>query len=207
MARSMNYDEEHRALGSLFTIARRNFASSLGLSWRPGVDLLWSVSFGVWKLELLRCLRVSRTEVELTTSNSSIFFQNIFLKRRKESMRILLAEDDQNISVITQLCLEKIGGHTVTVATDGEKAIQCAKSGEFDLFILDGMMPKFSGFQVAEEIRKTNTETPIIFLSARSEPKEVDVFLKVGAGFIPKPFDPQKICQHIDSILKQRKAV
>lgn len=122
-------------------------------------------------------------------------------------MRILLAEDDQNISVITQLCLEKIGGHQVIVATDGAKAIEAANSQAFDLFILDGMMPKFSGLQVAEEIRKTNSETPIIFLSARSEPKEVDIFLKLGAGFIPKPFDPQKICSHIDEILKQRRAI
>jgi len=122
-------------------------------------------------------------------------------------MRILLAEDDPNISVIPRLCLEKIGGHQVTIASDGEKAIQASKSEQFDLFILDGMMPKFTGLQVAEEIRKTNSETPIIFLSARSEPKEIDVFLQVAAGFIPKPFDPQKICQHIETILKQRKAV
>lgn len=122
-------------------------------------------------------------------------------------MRILLAEDDPNILVITQLCLEKIGGHTVTIATDGEKAINLSKSEEFDLFILDGMMPKFSGLQVAEEIRKTNSQTPIIFLSARSEPKEVDNFLKLATGFIPKPFDPQKICQLIETILKERKAV
>lgn len=122
-------------------------------------------------------------------------------------MRILLAEDDQNISVITQLCLERIGGHSVTIATDGEKAIQSALAEKFDLFILDGMMPKFSGLQVAEEIRKTNLDTPIIFLSARSEPKEVDIFLKLGAGFIPKPFDPQKICLHIEQILKLRKVV
>jgi DNA-binding response OmpR family regulator len=122
-------------------------------------------------------------------------------------MRILLAEDDPNISLITQLCLEKIGGHVVTIASDGEKAIQASQSQEFDLFILDGMMPKFSGLQVAEEIRKTNSATPIIFLSARSEPKEVDIFLRLAAGFIPKPFDPQKICQHIESILKQRTAV
>ena len=122
-------------------------------------------------------------------------------------MRILLAEDDPNILVITQLCLEKIGGHSVTSATDGAKAIELSKTQEFDLFILDGMMPKFSGLQVAEEIRKTNSETPIIFLSARSEPKEVDTFLKFATGFIPKPFDPQKICQLIEDILKQRKAV
>ncbi len=122
-------------------------------------------------------------------------------------MRILLAEDDPNISVITQICLEKIGGHSVTIASDGEKAIHASKTEQFDLFILDGMMPKFSGIQVAEEIRKTNSETPIIFLSARSEPKEVDTFLKIASGFIPKPFDPQKICQHIDTILKERTAL
>ena len=128
-------------------------------------------------------------------------------KSRQVIMQILLAEDDPNILVITQLCLEKIGGHSVTIATDGEKAIALSKEQQFDLFILDGMMPKFSGMQVAEEIRKTNSETPIIFLSARSEPKEVDNFLKIAAGFIPKPFDPQKICQHIESILKERKVV
>lgn len=122
-------------------------------------------------------------------------------------MRIMLAEDDPNIRVITQLCLEKIGSHQVTVATDGQEAINVARSQKFDLFILDGMMPKFSGLQVAEEIRKFNSIVPIIFLSARSEPSEIEKFLVLGTGFIPKPFDPQKICVHIDDILKQGKAV
>lgn len=118
-------------------------------------------------------------------------------------MRILLAEDDQHISVIMQIVLEKIGNHTVVICEDGESALTTALSETFDLFILDGMMPKKPGLQVAKDIRTSgNTTTPIIFLSAKSEAKDLQEFLSIGNGFIPKPFDPQTICARIDEILQ-----
>ncbi len=116
-------------------------------------------------------------------------------------MNILLAEDDPSIVYITQTCLEKIGGHCVSVAVDGELALTQALKVQYDLLILDGMMPKKTGLQVATEYRKAcKIKTPIIFLSARNEEKEIEKYLDLGGGFIAKPFDPLKICSEINDI-------
>jgi two-component system response regulator ResD len=113
-------------------------------------------------------------------------------------MNILLAEDDQNVAMIMQICLEKIGGHSVTWAEDGELALQAALNSNFDLIILDGMMPRRPGLEVARELKKQGSQTPVIFLSAKSDEKG---FSEFGVGFIPKPFEPTLICGKIDSIL------
>jgi two-component system phosphate regulon response regulator PhoB len=119
-------------------------------------------------------------------------------------VKILLAEDDSNVSIITQLCLERIGGHTVTVAPDGAQALDAAKREAYDLVILDGMMPKLSGLEVAKELVAMKYAAPIIFLSAKSEEKDIQQFLSIGAGYIAKPFDPPTICARIDAILASK---
>lgn len=118
-------------------------------------------------------------------------------------MHILLAEDDPAVSVITQICLEKIGGHTVELVGDGAAAVDRALRQAFDLIILDGMMPIKSGLQAAHEIRAAGiVTTPIVFLSAKNDEKDVKTFLAVGVGFIAKPFEPSEICAKIDSLLQ-----
>ncbi len=117
-------------------------------------------------------------------------------------MRILLAEDDPHISVVTQLCLEKMGGHQVVLREDGEAALETALREPFDLIILDGMMPKKGGLQVALELQAAGVwGTPIIFLSAKTDGKDIDQFLQMGRGYIAKPFDPQNICSRIEEIM------
>lgn len=121
-------------------------------------------------------------------------------------MKILLAEDDPNISLITQLCLEKLGGHQVHVFSDGESALQTALHEPFDLIILDGMMPKRDGLQVATALRQAGViGTPIIFLSAKTDERDVSEFLALGNGYISKPFDPQSICARIEALLTQHR--
>lgn len=118
-------------------------------------------------------------------------------------MHILLAEDDPAVSVVTQICLERIGGHTVELVQDGAAAVATATRQAFDLIILDGMMPLKSGLQAAKEIRAFGVlTTPIIFLSAKIDEKDIQSFLSVGVGFIPKPFEPTEICGKIDEILR-----
>ena len=120
-------------------------------------------------------------------------------------MKVLLAEDDSNVAIITQLCLEKIGGHQVVLVSDGEQALQLALRGGFDLILLDGMMPKRSGLQVAMELSAQGANhAPIIFLSAKSEERDIDLFLQHGTGYIAKPFEPQEICARIEAILKSK---
>lgn len=118
-------------------------------------------------------------------------------------MRILLAEDDPSISTIARMTLEHIGGHTVTVVADGEAALLTALSGQFDVILLDEMMPKMNGLKVCAQYKEsTPNPTPVIFLSAKSQTDEVVAeFRREGIGFIPKPFDPQALCQQIEALV------
>lgn len=118
-------------------------------------------------------------------------------------MRILLAEDDPNISTITRLCLEKLGGHQVVATADGQAALEAGLLETFDLIILDGMMPNKNGLQAAHDLRQAGVKTPIIFLSAKCDTKAINEFLRAGSGYISKPFDPQKICHTINEIMNQ----
>src|ERR1700722_1323670 len=117
-------------------------------------------------------------------------------------MRILLAEDDPNISVIAKLSLEKLGSHDVTVVNDGEKALHEALSHDYDLILLDEMMPKMNGLSVCRAYKaKCASPKPVIFLSAKSQESDIREFSEAGVGFIPKPFDPMKISGQIDALL------
>lgn len=117
-------------------------------------------------------------------------------------MRILLAEDDPNISVIAKLALEKLGGFEVTVVSDGEQALAAALADNHDLILLDEMMPKMNGLRVCQEYKaQCPNPKPVIFLSAKSQESDIREFYDNGAGFIPKPFDPTQISAQIHALL------
>lgn len=119
-------------------------------------------------------------------------------------MKILLAEDDNNISTIAKLALEQVGGHEVHLASDGEVALRRATSEKFDLIILDEMMPKMNGVQVCEEYSKwPYREAPVIFMSANVQKNKS--LSGAAIGFIPKPFDPMELPQQIQSIYNEKK--
>ena len=118
-------------------------------------------------------------------------------------MKVLFAEDDTNISTIAKLVLERVGQHQVTLATDGQQALDFAMQEKFDLIILDGMMPELSGTEVCKKYKElSKDQAPVIFLSAKSSPQDICEFMDLGVGYIQKPFNPQTLCQQIDLILK-----
>ncbi|MEK6555918.1 MAG: response regulator [Bdellovibrionota bacterium] len=119
-------------------------------------------------------------------------------------MKILLAEDDANISTIAKLALEQVGGHEVHVAADGEVALRRITSEKFDLILLDEMMPKMNGLTVCEEYSKWQyREAPVIFMSANVQKER---HLNGAAiGFIPKPFDPIELPVQILNIYNESK--
>jgi DNA-binding response OmpR family regulator len=122
---------------------------------------------------------------------------------RSTTMKILIAEDDQNISMIAKLVLERVGKHEVHVVADGKLALEAALANTFDLIILDGMMPELSGPEVCRLYKEQSTNSsPVIFLSAKSTQQDIAEFLDLGVGYIQKPFNPQTLCQQIDTILK-----
>lgn len=129
-------------------------------------------------------------------------------------MKILLCEDDPNIATIARLALEQIGGHQVVWANDGGAALKLGTEENFDLILLDDMMPKMSGVEVCKAylIASANSansasgaskkQAPVIFISANSQEKNVKELSPVAVGYISKPFDPMNLNQQIVSILK-----
>lgn len=119
------------------------------------------------------------------------------------SLKILLAEDDPHISTIAKLALEKLGGHNVTLAADGEAALTLALQGGFDLILLDEMMPKMNGLMVCQRyLAEATTPVPLIFLSAKSQDSDIRQFKDLATGYIAKPFDPTQLSAQIGALLK-----
>lgn len=119
-------------------------------------------------------------------------------------MKIMLAEDEPNIATIAKLTLEKMGGHEVHWVSNGLNALEAALHMEFDLILLDEMMPGLNGLNVCKEYHaQVQNPKPVIFLSAKSQEADIREFESVGDGYINKPFDPMLLCQKIEEILKK----
>ncbi len=123
-------------------------------------------------------------------------------------MKILLAEDDSNISIIAKITLEKLGNHVVTAVTDGKSALDLALKESFDLILLDGMMPVMDGVTVLKNLKASHaSQTPVIFLSAKSQESDIKQVLELGAiGYIQKPFEPKSLCDRINELLENKAA-
>ena len=125
----------------------------------------------------------------------------------KEDIHILLAEDDANLGFVVQDNL-KSNGYQVTLCSDGETALRTFASEHFDLCILDVMMPKKDGFEVATTIRDVNKEVPIVFLTAKTMQEDKVKGFTLGADdYITKPFDFQEFILRIESILRRTKVL
>lgn len=119
------------------------------------------------------------------------------------AFKLLLVEDDEALRFIVKDNLEQ-NNYDVQVAEDGELALQLFNDKQFDLIVLDVMLPKIDGFQVAEQIRKTNEQVPIIFLTARSMTEDKILGLTIGGDdYIPKPFSMEELLLKIKIFLKR----
>lgn len=121
----------------------------------------------------------------------------------KKNIHILLAEDDVNLGFVVQDNLKAIG-YDVTLCIDGEQTLKTFVNGNFNACILDVMMPKKGGFEVAETIREINKEIPIIFLTAKSlQPDKVKGFTIGADDYITKPFDFQEFLLRLEAVLRR----
>ncbi len=112
-------------------------------------------------------------------------------------MKILLIEDEIGIANFLQQGLEE-EGYTVLVANDGKKGLELALAQTVNIILLDWMLPKMTGIEVCKAIRKTNTTTPIIFLTAKDTVQETIEGLKAGANdYIKKPFSFEELLERI----------
>ncbi|WP_319479001.1 response regulator transcription factor [uncultured Draconibacterium sp.] len=123
------------------------------------------------------------------------------------SFKILLVEDDEALRFIVKDNLTE-HGYEVEVAADGEIALELFGQNNFDLTVLDVMLPKIDGFKVAETIRKSNEQIPIIFLTARSMTEDKITGLTIGGDdYIPKPFSMEELLLKIKIFLKRSQSL
>jgi DNA-binding response OmpR family regulator len=118
-------------------------------------------------------------------------------------IRILYTEDDATLAFLTKDNLEQ-NHYEVSHCEDGELGLETFKKGAFDICILDIMMPKMDGFDLATEIRKLNTDIPIIFLSAKTLKEDRIKGLKLGADdYLIKPFSIEELLLKIEIFLRR----
>lgn len=117
--------------------------------------------------------------------------------------KIMLVEDDMNLSYVTRDNLEK-HGFTVSAFEDGESALEAFHKEHFDLCILDVMLPKLDGFSLAKEIRENNDNIPIIFLTAKSLKEDKIAGLRLGADdYMTKPFSIEELILKAEIFLRR----
>jgi len=119
----------------------------------------------------------------------------------KESIRILLAEDEPALAMIVKESLET-RGMKVALVGDGKQALEQFEKDTFDVLVLDVMMPKMDGFELAGKIREINDSMPIIFLTAKSQTEDVLHGFHVGGNdYMKKPFSMEELIVRINNLL------
>lgn len=117
--------------------------------------------------------------------------------------RILYVEDEPDILLVGKMALEAVGGFTVIACASGQEALIAAPNAQADLLLLDVMMPGLDGLGTLKALQKipATARTPVIFMTAKVQAAEVDVYIKLGAlEVIPKPFDPMELSAQIRKI-------
>ncbi|MDK2773339.1 MAG: response regulator transcription factor [Flavobacterium sp.] len=113
-------------------------------------------------------------------------------------MKILIVEDEIGIQNFLRQGLEE-EGFEVTCASNGEEGLNLFENQSFDLLLLDWMLPKLTGLELCTKIRETNTQIPIIFLTAKDTVQETIEGLKAGANdYIKKPFSFEELLARIE---------
>ena len=122
-------------------------------------------------------------------------------------MRVLVVEDEQKVSAFIKRGLEQ-SSYGVDVAETGEAALELALSNEYDVIILDLMLPGIGGLDVVRELRKRKLETPVLALTARGELDDRIAGLDAGCDdYMPKPFAFQELLARVRALLRRATAV
>ena len=118
------------------------------------------------------------------------------------NINVLVADDDKNIRELVKLYLQN-EGYDVVEARNGENCIEEFGKQDFDLVLLDIMMPVMDGMQTLKEIRKTSN-VPVIMLTARGETYDKRLGLEFGADdYVVKPFDPKELMARVKAVIRR----
>ncbi|MDA3893332.1 MAG: response regulator transcription factor [Salinivirgaceae bacterium] len=126
---------------------------------------------------------------------------------KEHNKSILYVEDDPALAFVTKDNLEQFG-YKVMHFDNGQLALNNFAQHEFNLCVLDIMLPKMDGYELAKRIREINTEIPILFLSAKSQTEDKIHGLKIGADdYITKPFNMEELRLKVEVFLKRQKII
>jgi len=118
-------------------------------------------------------------------------------------MRILLVEDEENIREVVKLNLE-LEEYEVITSDNGKDALKKIEEQHFDLLVLDVMLPDVDGFQICEQVRLSNMDVPIIFLTAKDTSLDRINGLKKGADdYLTKPFHLEELLLRVNNLIKR----
>lgn len=119
--------------------------------------------------------------------------------------KILLVEDDRNFGDVLKSYLE-MHNFDVDLASDGIDGFEKFRRGDYQLCVLDVMMPRKDGFTLAKDIRSKNSDIPIIFLTAKTLKEDIVEGFRIGADdYVTKPFNSEELLYRIQAILKRSK--
>ena len=121
-------------------------------------------------------------------------------------MHILLCEDEESLGMLVREYLQA-KGYDAELYLDGEAGYKAFVKGEYDMCLLDVMMPKMDGFTLARELRMINAEVPIMFLTAKNLKDDILEGFKLGADdYLTKPFSMDELVYRMEAILRRVKA-
>jgi two-component system response regulator CpxR len=116
---------------------------------------------------------------------------------------ILLVDDDTELSDMLAEYLQP-EGMSITAAATGTRGLRYAQQEDYDLIVLDVMLPGLSGFDVLRQLRESGSRTPILMLTARGDDVDRIVGLEMGADdYLPKPFNPRELLARVKAILRR----
>ena len=120
-------------------------------------------------------------------------------------MKVLIVDDEDMIRNVLKEYVE-FEGNQAFEAADGMEAVRMCRDNDYDIILMDVMMPKLDGFSAVKEIRKTK-DTPVIMLSARGEEYDKLFGFEIGVDdYVTKPFSPKEVMAHINAVTKRRSA-
>ena len=124
----------------------------------------------------------------------------------ENKLHILLCEDEESLGMLVREYLQA-KGYDAELYLDGEAGYKACVKGEYDMCLLDVMMPKMDGFTLARELRMINAEVPIMFLTAKNLKDDILEGFKLGADdYLTKPFSMDELVYRMEAILRRVKA-
>ena len=119
--------------------------------------------------------------------------------------KILVVDDEEKIRFVVREYAQ-FSGHEVVEASDGSGAVELCKKQNFDLIVMDIMMPKVDGYELTRELRMMDNQLPVLMVSAKQLPEDRKKgFLAGTDDFMTKPFDNEELLLHVNALLRRAK--